>query len=95
MRMTFDLHSVRECVEKDESLAALRAEYARKSAEDRRMAADWEYHSSIAGRMLSFLVDEDDYENARDWSTTTILPYSFSSPPPHLLGPTVASRALN
>jgi len=34
-------------------LAALRAEYAHKPAENRRMAADWEYHSAIAGKMFN------------------------------------------
>jgi tetratricopeptide (TPR) repeat protein len=51
--ITFDKHSFRECVEKDEYLAGLRAEYAHKSAEERRMAADWEYHSAIAGSMFN------------------------------------------
>jgi hypothetical protein len=51
--ITFDKHSFRECVEKDEYVAGLRAEYARKSAEKRRMAADWEYHSAIAGSMFN------------------------------------------
>ncbi len=51
--ITFDKHSFRECVEKDEILVALRAEYANKSAEERRMAADWEYHSAIAGRTFN------------------------------------------
>lgn len=41
-------HSFRECIEADPDLSALRAEYAAKPAEQRRMAADWEYHSSIA-----------------------------------------------
>jgi tetratricopeptide (TPR) repeat protein len=37
----------------DEFLVALRAEYANKSAEERRMAADSEYHSAIAGRTFN------------------------------------------
>ena len=53
MRITFEEYSFRECVEKDEGLAALRAEYARKSPEQRRMGADWEYHSAIAGSMFN------------------------------------------
>ncbi len=51
--MTFENHSFRECVEKIESLAKLRAEYANQPADERRAAADWEYHSSIAGRMFN------------------------------------------
>ena len=51
--ITFDKYSFRECVEKDENLVALRAEYASKSAKERRMAADWEYHSGIAGKMFN------------------------------------------
>ncbi len=51
-RMTFLNHSFRECVEQVESLAELRAEYADKPADERRMAADWEYHSSVAGRLF-------------------------------------------
>ena len=46
-------HPFKECVTGDPDLAATRAEYARKSAEDRRKAADWEYHSAIAGGMFS------------------------------------------
>ena len=37
----------------DANLAALRAEYAGKPAEERRMAAEWEYDSSIADRMFN------------------------------------------
>jgi hypothetical protein len=51
--ITLDKHSFRECLEKDEDLAWLRTEYAHKSAEKRRMAADWEYHSAIAGSMFN------------------------------------------
>jgi tetratricopeptide (TPR) repeat protein len=51
--ITLDKHSFRECLEKDEYLAGLRTEYAHKSAEERRMAADWEYHSAIAGSMFN------------------------------------------
>ena len=51
--ITFDKYSFRECVKKDENLVALRAEYASKSAEERRMAADWEYHSAIAGKTFN------------------------------------------
>lgn len=50
--ITLDKHSFRECVKKDENLVALRAEYASKSAEKRRTAADWEYHSAIAGSLF-------------------------------------------
>jgi tetratricopeptide (TPR) repeat protein len=51
--ITLDKHPFRECLEKDEYLAGLRKEYARKSAGERRRAADWEYHSAIAGRMFN------------------------------------------
>lgn len=51
--ITLDRHSFRECLEKDEYLAGLRTEYAHKPAEERRMAADWEYHSAIAGSMFN------------------------------------------
>lgn len=50
--ITLNEYPFRECVEKDEYLAGLRAEYAHKSAEERRMAADFAYHSSIAGSMF-------------------------------------------
>ena len=52
-KLTFEHHSFNECVRRDPDLGALRAEYARKSAEERRMAADWEYHSAITGRMFN------------------------------------------
>jgi len=51
--ITLDKQPFRECLEKDEYLAGLRTEYARKSAEERRRAADWEYHSAIAGSMFN------------------------------------------
>ena len=51
--ITLDKHSFRECLEKDEYLARLRTEYAHRTAEERRMAADWEYHSAIAGSMFN------------------------------------------
>jgi hypothetical protein len=44
--IAFKEHSFAECIEQDEDLRVLRAEYAEKPAEHRRMAADWEYHSS-------------------------------------------------
>ncbi len=53
MELTFEKHSFRKCVEKDEDLAAIRAKYARESEENRRKAADWEYHSAVAGRMFN------------------------------------------
>ena len=46
----FKEHSFEECVEQDENLRALRKEHANRPAQQRRIAADWEYHSSIAGR---------------------------------------------
>lgn len=51
--MTFEKHSFRECVERDENLVSLRAEYGRKSSEWRRMAAEWEHHSAIAGSLFN------------------------------------------
>ena len=51
--ITFKEHSFRECIESDPDLAAMRDEYARKPAGERRMAADWEYHSAIAGGMFN------------------------------------------
>jgi hypothetical protein len=42
-------------------LAALRCEYASMPPDERRKAADWEYHSEMAG---DFLLDQDDYKNA-------------------------------
>ncbi len=53
MELTFEEHSFRECVEKDKYLATVRAKYACESAEDRRKAADWEYHSAMASRMFN------------------------------------------
>ena len=53
MRLTFEEYSFGECVRQDKNLAALRAKYARKSAHDRRRAADYEYHSGIAGKMFN------------------------------------------
>lgn len=43
-------HSFSYLVKTDRELAALRQEYASESAEERRMAADWEYHSAIASQ---------------------------------------------
>jgi tetratricopeptide (TPR) repeat protein len=51
--ITLEKHSFRECVEKDKCLAGLRKEYAHKSAEERRKAADWDYHSAIADSMFN------------------------------------------
>ncbi len=45
-------HSFLYLVKKDQYLASLRQEFASKSAEERRMAADWHYHSSIASEMF-------------------------------------------
>ena len=51
--ISFEDHSFSECIEKDDDLAALRAEYKRKSAEERRMAADGAYHSAIADNLFN------------------------------------------
>lgn len=51
--ITFDQYPFKECIRLHPGLAALRAEYTRKPVEERRMAADWEYHSAIAGRMFN------------------------------------------
>ena len=40
-------------VEEDRDLAALRREYASEPARERRMAADWEYHSEMAGGIFN------------------------------------------
>ncbi|MBP1738733.1 MAG: bepA 18 [Deltaproteobacteria bacterium] len=50
--ITLNEYPFRECLEKDEYLAWLRTEYTHKSAEERRMAADFAYHSSIADRLF-------------------------------------------
>jgi len=40
-------------VRKDKDLLGIRSEYALKSKSERRMAADWEYHSEIAAELFS------------------------------------------
>ena len=40
-------------VKKDKELSSIRREYASKSKSERRAAADWEYHSEIAGGIFS------------------------------------------
>ena len=40
-------------VKEDRDLAALRREYASKPAQGRRKAADWEYHSEMAGEIFN------------------------------------------
>lgn len=40
-------------VKEDRDLAAFRRDYASKPARERRMAADWEYHSEMAGGMFN------------------------------------------
>jgi len=40
-------------VKEDRDLAAFRREYVSKPARERRMAADWEYHSEMAGGMFN------------------------------------------
>lgn len=39
-------------VDVDPELAALRRKYAEQPAEERRVAADWQYHAAIAGEMF-------------------------------------------
>jgi tetratricopeptide (TPR) repeat protein len=51
-KIAFRTHSFEECVRLDPDLAATRAEYAKKSAKERRQVAEWEYDSAIAGRMF-------------------------------------------
>ncbi len=46
--ITIKHYSFQECVRKNPELAALRSEYAAVNPEDRRKAADWHYHGSIA-----------------------------------------------
>jgi len=51
--ITFEECSFEECLRRDPGLAATRREYAAKSAEQRRKAADFHYHGAIAGRMFN------------------------------------------
>ena len=51
-RVKFKKHSFSFLVEKDEGLASLRKEYALKPADERRMAADWEYNACIASDLF-------------------------------------------
>jgi tetratricopeptide (TPR) repeat protein len=51
--VSFVEHSFKVCLQRDPDLAALREEYARKPAKKRRLAAQWEYDSSIAGRIFN------------------------------------------
>ena len=51
--ITFEVCSFEECLSRDPGLAATRREYAAKSAEQRRRAADYHYHGAIAGRMFN------------------------------------------
>lgn len=46
--ITLEDYSFHECLRKDSDLAALRARYAKADPADRRAAADWNYHQSIA-----------------------------------------------
>lgn len=57
--MRLEEHSFKECVAQDEELRTLRDEHARMPADERRMAADWAYHSSIATRMFNDAVDDE------------------------------------
>jgi tetratricopeptide (TPR) repeat protein len=51
-------------VKKDKNLSGIRSEYALKSKSERRMAADWEYHSEIAGELLSnAMANAGEYES--------------------------------
>ena len=52
-RVRFEDASFKECIRRDAGLAGLRADYARKSAEERRMEADWEYHRAIADNIFN------------------------------------------
>ncbi len=48
-----ETRSFKECLADDTSLANLRREYESSPPEERRMAADWEYHSAAAGSMFN------------------------------------------
>jgi len=48
----FKQYSLSHLVETEPDLASLRKKYASKSAEKRRMAADWEYHSAMASDLF-------------------------------------------
>ena len=47
-------YSFFQLIKRNRELAAARKDYASKPAEERRMAADWEYHSAIAQEMFAF-----------------------------------------
>ncbi len=51
-QVKFKYHSFSFLVEEDDDLASLRKGYALKTADERRMAADLEYHSAMASDML-------------------------------------------
>ena len=51
-RAKFSQHSFSFLVEKDDGLSSLRKQYALKPANERRMAADWEYNSSMASDLF-------------------------------------------
>ena len=46
--ITLEHHSFKDCVRLHPSLFKLRADYAAKTAEERHMAAEWEYDESFA-----------------------------------------------
>ena len=51
--VTFEECSFEECLRRDPDLAATRREYAARSAEQRRRAADFQYHGAVAGHMFN------------------------------------------
>ncbi len=55
---SFTDHSFFWLLEHDERLRELRSRFEEKSAEERRMAADFEYHASAAEQMFSEVVGE-------------------------------------
>ena len=61
-------------VEADQHLASLRQEYASKSAEERRQAADWHYHSAIASEMFEFALASSELEGFAlpDWPSGVV-----------------------
>ena len=46
--ITLEYYSFKDCVRLHPSLSKLRADYAAKTAEERHMAAEWEYDESFA-----------------------------------------------
>jgi hypothetical protein len=58
-------------VKDDKDLAALRRDYASTDARERRMAADWEYHSQMASEIFN---DSMAWQVKKDWESPFGLP---------------------